>query len=60
MSNTKDMTLQMKKDALKQYVCYSCTITVDKMNSIPHHVLTELDQLIQRQRMKDEIKDFLL
>ena len=60
ISSTKQMTFQMQKDALKQHVCYSCTITVDKMNSIPHHVLSELDQLIQRRQMKEEIKDFLL
>ena len=60
MSINKDKTPQANKSILKQYVCYSCTISVDKMDSIPHYVLSDLNQLIHRQEMEEQIKDFLL
>ena len=59
-SSAKEKSFKITKDVLKQYVCYSCTTNVNKMDFIPHHVSNDLHEQIQRQKMENEIKDFLL
>ena len=59
-SKIKGETTAITNDDLKQYVCYGCTIVVDKMNVIPPYVLNQINQLKHRRQMENEIKDFLL
>ena len=59
-STEKQETPAFTKDVLKGFVCYSCSLVMDRINTVPGHIIDDVQQLAHRKTMKSEIKDFLL
>jgi hypothetical protein len=50
----------MPFDEAKTHLCYSCRIVVGKMSQVPKTIVKRIREKVNRGRMMDEIKDFLL